>query len=77
MLGHSEDRIGVGEVHHSDGVGVGNVLPYRPLRDQLGGMELVIVVTQEADVEYEISGQVGQHVLTDGGRGVDVRRHQF
>ena len=76
-LGGGEDRIGVGEVHDAERVGVGYVGSNRPLCDEPRRVDVVVVVPQEADVDPEVADEVGQDALTDRGRGSRVHRHQF
>ena len=82
VLRHREHRVGVGEVDDLEWVGVRNVRPDRPLGDQSGGPDLVVVVAKEADVDPEVGHQIGQHTLADfdgGGRsgGHQLGCHRF
>ncbi len=77
VLGNGEDRVGVREVDDAEGIRVGNVGPRRPFCDQPRGVNLVIVVAQEADVHLEVVNQVRQYPLTHLGRVGGTRRHQL
>src|SRR5690606_38967427 len=72
-----EHRVGALEVHHADGVGIRDVLPHRPFGDQLRCTDLVVVVPQETEVEFEGPHQIGEHPPTDVPGGGGVRGHQF
>ena len=67
VFGHREDRIGVGEIHHTDRVRVGNIFAWRPFSDEHGRVDRVVIVTQKAEVYVEVANQVGKHPFTDRG----------
>ena len=69
MLGERKDRISVGEVDDGEWVWVRDSWTDRPLGDQYRGVNAVIIVAQEADVDVEVLDEVGQYVLTHLGRG--------
>ena len=77
MLGERENRIGVGEVNDGERVRVRDSGTDRPLRNQYRGVNAVIVVAQEADVDIEVLDEVGQHSLTHLDRGGRVHPHQL
>ena len=77
VFGLGEHRIGVGEIHQTERVGVGYVGPNRPLGDQSRRSDRVVVVPQEADVDAEVGREVGHHLLTDLDRGRRIGRHQL
>src|SRR6478735_9206216 len=77
MLGGGEFRIGVGEVHHAYRVGVGYEFADRPLGDQRGCSNLVVVVPQERHVQAQEVSQVSQHGVADVHRAALVGDHQL
>jgi hypothetical protein len=76
VLGLCEHLVGVGEVHQGQRIGIGNVRPDRPLRDQTGRANLVVVVAQETDVDAEVVNQIGQYLLAHLDGGGRVGGHQ-
>ncbi len=77
MLGERENRISVGEVDDGERVRVRDSGTDRPLRNQYRGVDAVIVMAQEADVDIEILDEVGQHSLTHLDRGGCIHPHQL
>lgn len=70
-----EHRVRVGEIDHTDRVGVG--VAWRPLRDQHRGADRVIVVAKKAEVHAQFVNQVAEHPLTDRGGVSRVGCHQL
>jgi hypothetical protein len=77
VLGHRENRVGLGEIDDAEGVRVWNVGPWRPFRHQFRRPDLVIVVAEKADVDIEVLDELREHPLTHPSGGSRVRRHQF
>ena len=77
MLGKREDRISVGEVHDGQWVWVRDSGVDGPLGNQYRGVDAVIVMAQEAEVDIEVLDEVGEYPLTHLDRGDGVHRHQF
>jgi hypothetical protein len=72
VFGLREDWVRVGEIHHADRIGIGNIAAWRPQCDEHSRTDGVVVVPQEAEVDAEVSDQVGDHLFTDrdvGDRG--------
>ncbi len=76
MLATREHGVGVVEVHEAKRVRVGDDGPDRPLGDEPRRADVVVVVSQEADVDAEVFNEVGEDTLTHGGVGRRVDPHE-
>lgn len=76
-----EDGVGLGEIDHADRIGVRDVVADGPFGHELGGLDGVVVVPQEAEVDAEVVDEVGEypgaavgHVGRGGGHQLRRRR---
>ena len=76
VLGKGEHRIGVGEVHDLQRVGIGHPWPWWPFCNEDRCPDRVIVVAKKTHVHVEVLDEDGKDLLGDDDRGRRIRRHE-
>ncbi len=73
MFGGREDRVGAGERHDSERVGIRNVFARRPFGDERGDPVVGVVMAQEHRVDVEPVPEIAETRAVGGRGGGGVR----